>query len=80
MTALLLTLTRNDSQPRGEIMREIVVSEFVQVTYDMLRIGPDGDFIGRTDSDGTWHLDDESDFPDRWYTDFTVSVAPEDTP
>ena len=75
MTQLLVTLSRTDSQPGGEIIREIVVEDFVQTSFDMLRVGPEGDFIGHVDSNGVCRLDDEADRPDVWYTDVTVSVA-----
>jgi hypothetical protein len=71
--SVLLTLSRTDSQPGGEIIREFEVEEFVQTTFEQLRVGPEGDVIGYFE-DGVWRLLDEQ--PDRWYTDLTVSAVP----
>lgn len=44
--------------------------EFVQLTYNLLRSGPDGDPLATVDADGFWRIGDEG----LTYTDIVVSA------
>lgn len=77
---LRVDFSRTDSQPGGELMHTLFCDEFVQLTYESLRFGPEGDFVAGY-AHGEWRLTPSySKFgaegeQDEWYTDVTVSAA-----
>lgn len=70
MTTLIVEFSRNESQVEGERIVSIECEEFVQVTYDEIRIGPEGDPIAQYMGNvGHWRKYDE---PSEFYTDITI--------
>ena len=48
--------------------------EYVQLTYNMLRVNPDGMEFAFIDSDGRWRLQGEGNGRDYW-TDVVIEAA-----
>lgn len=75
MTRYRISFTRSDGilqgMPEGTPEESVVeCEEFVQITYDEVRTGPDGDPIGRY-FDGGWEKYDD-ELP---YSDVIISAA-----
>lgn len=72
-------LFRNDAPEGGAMRRVMFADEFVQITFNELRFGPEGDFVAFF-GEGVWrmHHGHESGQPNEWYTDIVVSVASDD--
>jgi hypothetical protein len=64
-----------ENQPPIDPVRFGPFSEFMQLTYNELRSGPDGDFIAYIDPDGVWRIHDDRSATDKdyWYSDLVIT-------
>lgn len=69
--------SRTDAHAEGELIRTLHCDEFVQITYEEVRFGPEGEHVAFYDTkEGVWrmHPKHETGDPHEWYTDVTVSL------
>lgn len=58
-------VTRNESHPEGPDERTVGTFDWLQLTYQTLRLSPDGDDLANFTSDGYWELEaDKSTWSD----------------